>query len=143
MELISRSRKRAARVKAKTKVTVVIGNPPYRERAEGMGGWVERGSGADPYKPLDDFRAEGNGRHEFNLKNLYVYFWRWGTWKVFDANRDQPNGDTGIVCYITTSGYLRGPGFKGMREYGYVNSNWPRLVQVAPPGKAGVAVPIE
>nr|WP_174814713.1 hypothetical protein [Mycolicibacterium agri] len=124
-------------------MTVVIGNPPYRERAEGMGGWVERGSGADPYKPLDDFRAEGNGRHEFNLKNLYVYFWRWGTWKVFDANRDQPNGDTGIVCYITTSGYLRGPGFKGMREYGYVNSNWPRLVQVAPPGKAGVAVPIE
>ena len=50
--------------------------PPYRERADGMGAWVENGSGADPYRPLDDFRAEGNGRHEFNLKNLYVYFWR-------------------------------------------------------------------
>ena len=76
-----------------------------------MGAWVENGSGADPYRPLDDFRAEGNGRHEFNLKNLYVYFWRWGTWKVFDANADQPNGDTGVVCYITTSGYLNHPGF--------------------------------
>ena len=31
LELISRSRKRAARVKAKTKVTVVIGNPPFRK----------------------------------------------------------------------------------------------------------------
>jgi predicted helicase len=29
LEMISRSRKRAARVKAKTKVTVVIGNPPF------------------------------------------------------------------------------------------------------------------
>lgn len=135
LELISRSRKRAARVKAKTKVTVVIGNPPYRERAEGMGGWVERGSGADPYKPLDDFRAEGNGRHEFNLKNLYVYFWRWGTWKVFDANRDQPNGDVGIVCYITTSGYLRGPGFKGMREYLRRNTTEGWIIDVSPEGQ--------
>ena len=100
-----------------------------------MGGWVERGSGADPYKPLDDFRAEGNGRHEFNLKNLYVYFWRWGTWKVFDANKDQSNGDTGIVCYITTSGYLRGPGFKGMREYLRRNTTEGWIIDVSPEGQ--------
>lgn len=134
LELISRSRKRAARVKAKTKVTVVIGNPPYRERAEAMGGWVEHGSGADPYKPLDDFRAPGNGRTEYVLKNLYVYFWRWGTWKVFDANKDQPNGDVGIVCYITTSGYLRGPGFKGMREYLRRNTTEGWIIDVSPEG---------
>lgn len=135
LELISRSRKRAAKVKAKTKVTVVIGNPPYRERAEGMGRWVENGSGADPYKPLDDFRADDNGRHEFNLKNLYVYFWRWGSWKVFDANADQKNGETGIVCYITTSGYLRGPGFKGMREYlrRHTTEGW--IIDVSPEGQ--------
>lgn len=135
LELISRSRSRAARVKSKTKVTVVIGNPPYRERAEGMGGWIENGSGADPYKPLDDFRAAGNGKHEFNLKNLYVYFWRWGTWKVFDANTDQPDGDTGIVCYITTSGYLRGPGFKGMREYLRRNTTEGWIIDVSPEGQ--------
>jgi hypothetical protein len=136
LELISRSRKRAARVKAKTKVTVVIGNPPYRERADGMDGWVENGSGgADPYTPFDDFRAEGNGKHEFNLKNLYVYFWRWATWKVFDANADQYNGDTGIVCYITTSGYLRGPGFKGMREYLRRNTTEGWIIDVSPEGQ--------
>lgn len=119
LELISRSRSRAATAKAKKKVTVVIGNPPYRERAEGLGSWIENGSDkyADHKRPLDDFRADGNGRTEYVLKNLYIYFWRWATWKVFDANADIPGGDTGVVCYITTSGYLRGPGFKGMREY--------------------------
>lgn len=135
LELISRSRQRAARVKSKTKVTVVIGNPPYRERAEAMGGWVERGDGADPYKPLDDFRAPGNGRAEYVLKNLYVYFWRWGTWKVFDANSNIPDGDTGIVCYITTSGYLRGPGFKGMREYLRRNATEGWIIDVSPEGQ--------
>ena len=134
LELISRSRSRAAKVKAKTKVTVVIGNPPYRERADGMGGWIENGNGADPYRPLDDFRAPGNGRAEYNLKNLYIYFWRWGTWKVFDANAALPDGDTGVVCYITTSGYLRGPGFKGMREYLRRNASEGWVIDVSPEG---------
>src|SRR5680860_1199013 len=35
---IAQSRRRADRSKARTPVTVVIGNPPYRERAEGQGG---------------------------------------------------------------------------------------------------------
>lgn len=100
-----------------------------------MGGWVERGSGADPYKPLDDFRAIGNGRTEYVLKNLYVYFWRWGTWKVFDANRDLPDGDVGIVCYITTSGYLRGAGFKGMREYLRRKTSEGWIIDVSPEGQ--------
>lgn len=97
---------------------MVIGNPPYRERAEGLGGWVESGDRTPgAVEPLDAFRAEGNGLSEYVLKNPYVYFWRWATWKVFDAHQEPPDADTGIVCFITTSGYLRGPGFKGMREY--------------------------
>lgn len=135
LELISRSRKLAAEVKSKTKVTVVIGNPPYRERADGMGGWIENGSGADPYRPLDDFRADGNGRHEFKMSNLYVYFWRWGTWKVFDANADLIDGDSGIICYISTSGYLRGRGFKGMREYLRRNTAEGWIIDVSPEGQ--------
>lgn len=134
LDLISKSRSRASEVKAKTTVTVVIGNPPYRERAEGMGRWIENGTGADPYRPLDDFRAAGNGRTEYVLKNLYVFFWRWATWKVFDANADRPGGDTGVVCYITTSGYLRGPGFKGMREYLRRNASEGWIIDVSPEG---------
>lgn len=140
LELISRSRSRAAKVKSGTKVTVVIGNPPYRERAEGMGGWIENGSDSDktkkgdPYRPLDDFRADGNGRTEYVLKNLYIYFWRWATWKVFNANHALTDGDVGVVSYITTSGYLRGPGFKGMREYLRRTSSEGWVIDVSPEG---------
>lgn len=118
LELIAASRRQANDIKRRAHITVVIGNPPYRERAEGLGGWVESGDRTPgSVAPPDAFRAEGNGLSEYVLKNLYVYFWRWATWKVFDAHRDLPDADTGIVCFITTSGYLRGPGFKGMREY--------------------------
>ncbi len=111
---IAQSRRRADRIKARTPVTVVIGNPPYRERAEGQGGWIEAGRQGEGRAPLDHFRAPGNGRYENDMKNLYVYFWRWGTWKVFDA---VPDDRAGVVCFITTAGYLRGPAFRGMREY--------------------------
>lgn len=118
LKLIAEARHKANEIKAGAKVTVVIGNPPYRERAEGMGGWVEAGSPAVGVKPpLDAFRDAENAQHAHNLKNLYVYFWRWATWKVFDANRDAADGDAGVVCFITTAGYLGGPGFGGMREY--------------------------
>jgi hypothetical protein len=120
LRLIAQSRRRANKVKAKANVTVVIGNPPYRERAEGMGGWVEKGSeahGQHARGVLQDFRLDGNGRVEYVLKNLYVYFWRWATWKVWESTPTEPDGDAGIVCFISTSGYLGGPGFKGMRNY--------------------------
>jgi GNAT superfamily N-acetyltransferase len=64
---ISDSRRQASIVKRDEPVTVVLGNPPYRERAEGEGGWVEMGSeGGRKRKKkgghaiLDDFRADGN-----------------------------------------------------------------------------------
>ena len=118
LELIASSRRKANKIKANEIVTVVIGNPPYLENAAGHGGWIEQGirsQGIAP--PLNDFRTDGDGVYVQNLKNLYVYFWRWATWKVFDANRDATDGDAGIVRFISTAGYLSGPGFKGMREY--------------------------
>ncbi len=54
------------------------------------------------------------------LRNLYVYFWRWATWKVFGSGFEDttgiPAGDrAGAVCFITASGFLSGPGFARMR----------------------------
>ena len=64
---------------------------------------------------LEDFLRPaiecGNGGHLKNLYNLYVYFWRWALWKVFDSTEKG-----GIVSFITASSYLRGPGFVGMRQ---------------------------
>ncbi|WP_055482553.1 type ISP restriction/modification enzyme [Sphaerimonospora mesophila] len=129
---IVRSRREANRVKRETPVKVVIGNPPYREQAKGMGGWIEQGAENSGHGiPLRDFKAEGLGRYEYVLSNLYVYFWRWATWKVFDAHPDQP---AGIVAFITTSGFTTGPGFAGMREYLRRTSDEGWIINLSPEG---------
>jgi hypothetical protein len=48
LQVISASRRQANKIKGETPVTVVIGNPPYRERAQGQGGWIEQGRAASP-----------------------------------------------------------------------------------------------
>ncbi|WP_206738652.1 type ISP restriction/modification enzyme [Streptomyces sp. M3] len=113
-DALSASRRRANRIKANTPVTVVIGNPPYDDKAESRGGWVEKRSGSQEPPLLDDFRLPGNGRYEHVLKNMYVYFWRWAAWKVFDAHDADRHG---VVCFISPSGWTAGPGGRGMREY--------------------------
>jgi hypothetical protein len=115
---IAESRRQANRVKVREPITVVIGNPPYKEKAKGLGGWVESGSANSPERPpLEAWMPPpewGVGAHAKHLRNLYVYFWRWATWKVFDHD---PAADRGIVCFITAAGFLNGPGFERMREY--------------------------
>ena len=81
------------------------------------------------------------GRYEYVLKNLYVYFWRWAFWKVFEdsfrALEGQPDSAqrAGVVCFITASGYLNGPGFAGMREYIRRSSSRGWIINVTPEGK--------
>ena len=115
---IAKSRKDANKIKREEKITVVIGNPPYKEKAMGRGGWVESGDrNAKEPAPLAVWMppAEwGMGAHSKHLRNLYVYFWRWATWKVYD--HDAAN-KSGIVCFITVAGFLNGPGFQKMRDY--------------------------
>lgn len=54
-EPVAKSRRAANRIKREQPITVVIGNPPYKEKAEGRGSWVERGTtSSDALKaPLD------------------------------------------------------------------------------------------
>jgi hypothetical protein len=63
----------------------------------------------------------GAGAHAHHLKNLYIYFWRWATLKVFGSGWHDSTGEPdedryGIVCFITVAGFLNGPGFQKMRE---------------------------
>ncbi len=108
----------ANEVKRTERITVVIGNPPYKEKAKCRGGWIEEGTDEAArvallgrWIPPKDW---GVGAHAKHLRNLYVYSWRWATWKVFDHD---PQNDTGIVCFITVAGFLNGPGFQKMRDY--------------------------
>jgi hypothetical protein len=129
--VISESKRRANKIKSEVPVTVVIGNPPYGDKAEGMGGWIEKGAPGVP-APLDAFRLKGNGLTEYVLKNLYVYFWRWATWKVFEST---PDDQAGVICFITSSGYLRGPGTKGMRKYLRREASFGWVIDLTPEGK--------
>lgn len=122
MQPVAQSRRAANRIKKTDKITVVIGNPPYKEKAEGRGGWIESGSAGreapmERWRPPVDWRV---GAHTKHLKNLYVYFWRWATLKVFGAGWADATGlpdrdEEGVICFITVAGFLNGPGFQKMR----------------------------
>ncbi|MDR3510270.1 MAG: N-6 DNA methylase [Caulobacteraceae bacterium] len=124
---IAESRLEANRIKRHEAITVVLGNPPYKEKAKGLGGWVEY-RGKHLRAPLDDWQppvAWGVGAHAKHLRNLYVYFWRWAAWKVFGGDPYRSGTDTtelndwthrrGVVCFISVAGFLNGPGFEKMR----------------------------
>lgn len=115
---IGESRRAANKIKRDEPITVVIGNPPYKEKAKGRGGWIEgEDEKSEDSAPLAEWmppREWGVGAHAKHLRNLYVYFWRWATWKVFDHG---PGNKNGIVCFITVAGFLNGPGFQKMRDY--------------------------
>jgi hypothetical protein len=137
-QLIARQRQQANQVKRDVNVQVSIGNPPYKEKSKGLGGWIE--NGVDPRTgetPLAAFQTDGNANHNQHLRNLYAYFWRWSTWKVFESTDDPDvrNGANGIVCYITATGYLNGPGFRGMREYLRKQCSHGWIINVTPEGR--------
>ncbi len=115
---LAKSRKEANKIKRDEPITVVIGNPPYMVKAKGLGGWIEgENKKAEKMAPLADWmppHAWGVGAHSKHLRNLYIYFWRWATWKVYDHD---PANNTGIVCFITAAGFLNGLGFQKMRDY--------------------------
>lgn len=114
---LAESRRAANAIKRAEPITVVIGNPPYKEKAKGVGGWVESGS-ANIEAPLSAWmppRGWGVSAHAKHLRNLYVYFWRWASWKVFGDGASNPADRKGIVCFITVAGFLNGPGFQKMR----------------------------
>ncbi len=124
VEAVAKSRRDANRVKREQRITVVAGNPPYKEKAKGKGGWIESGAGGKLVAPLDRWKPPAAwrvGAHAKHLKNLYVYFWRWATLKVFASGWTAATGlpdrdEEGIVCFISVAGFLNGPGFQKMRD---------------------------
>ena len=112
-------------MKSTVPVIVCLGNPPY-DRHEAAtpdnrartGGWVRWGDNDGEQAILDDFLAPviatGRGGQLKNIYNLYVYFWRWALWKVFE--HPTAHGP-GVISFISASSYLDGNAFGGMREH--------------------------
>ena len=140
-EPIAQQHAKALKVKAEVPVIVCLGNPPYdRHQAADdtnrtqTGNWVRWGDnpneveheqfkricedGQDRPPILEDFiepvKSAGYGVHLKNLYNLYVYFWRWALWEVFEHKTTK---GPGIVSFISASSYLAGNAFGGMRKH--------------------------
>lgn len=137
-EVLAHEQDRAKRIKLERKVTVVIGNPPYRRverdlKGRGSGGWVIDGKvpGRNSDKSLfDDIldvaKAHTIFSHHASLYNLYVYFWRWAIWKAFEAHGQGP----GVVAFITASSWLHGPGFVGLRQLARESADEIRVIDL-------------
>lgn len=131
-DVIERSRRGANRLKREEPVMVVIGNPPYVDKVKGLSAWVETSNSNNKTSPsLSAFRKPGNGRREYVLSNRYIYFWRWATWKAFDAHSDQP---AGIVAFVCSAGFATGLGFAGMREYLRSTADEGWIIDLSPEG---------
>ena len=120
---MAKSQRDANTVKRNEPITVVMGIPLTRTKRKGIGGWVESGAKgrAAPLDRLDAPRGLGCRRARASSEDLYVYFWRWATWKVFGSGLTDATGlpekdEDDIVCFITVAGFLNGPGFERMRE---------------------------
>ena len=126
MRPISEQRVKALAVKREAPVIVCLGNPPYdrheaarADNGDRTGAWVrwgDDGKGTDAILRdfLDPVAASGHGVRVKNLYNLYVYFWRWAMWKVFEHETSVGGG---VVSFITASSWLEGDAFRGMREH--------------------------
>ena len=141
--VLARDHERALRVKREVPVLVCLGNPPYdrheaasEDNLARTGGWVRYGDALETSEvqglEWSAIRARreqrsilyqgftrpaiqaGHGGGVKNLYNLYVYFWRWALWKVFENGTA---GGPGIVSFISGASYLDGDAFVGMREH--------------------------
>ncbi|WP_197410569.1 type ISP restriction/modification enzyme [Arthrobacter sp. EPSL27] len=114
--VLAEERAKAADVKRLQPVTVVMGNPPYKRRtARSGGGWVVHpASGRALFADITE-SAQRHGVIFSAMRSIYddyVYFWRWAVWKAFEQNPKAP----AVVSFITSSSWLRGPAFVGLRE---------------------------
>ena len=72
MQPIAQSRREANEIKRTEPITVVIGNPPYKEKAEGKGSWIERGAGGKLVAPLDRWHPPPEWGVSAHAKHLRI-----------------------------------------------------------------------
>lgn len=117
---IQREYEAADKVKQTRSILAVIGNPPYKRLKEGetatlVGSWI---GGTTPTDGLwDSFKAPvrdaGWGGDLKTFPDLYIAFWRWTVWRLFEA----PGAlGRGVVCLITNRTFLAGHPFSGLRQ---------------------------
>ena len=102
---LEEERDRAERVKRKTPVLVILGNPPYNGFA-GMAVDEERALSAAYRTTKQVRRPKGQG-----LNDLYVRFFRMAERRIAEKT------GKGVICFISNYSWLDGLSFTGMREH--------------------------
>ncbi|MBK8209130.1 MAG: N-6 DNA methylase [Rhodospirillales bacterium] len=104
----------ADQLKQSIPILAIIGNPPYRrllvgETEELIGDWMAA-KWEIFKKPVQD---AGWGGELNTFPDLYIAFWRWALWKLFESPGATGRG---IVCLITNRTFLAGHPYAGLRQ---------------------------
>jgi hypothetical protein len=105
MSSLAEESRLAGKVKKKTPVLVIMGNPPYSGHSSNVGKWISKEIKAY-------YEVDGKPLGEKNPKWLqddYVKFIRFAQWKIDQAGE-------GVLGFITNHSYLDSPTFRGMRQ---------------------------
>ena len=101
-------------VKRDAPILVVMGNPPYKRLRAGE---TKDLIGADMDERWEDLkqpvRDAGHGLSLNAFPDLYVAFYRWALWRLFEADGAQGRG---VLAFITNRNFLAGRGFGGLRK---------------------------
>ena len=107
-------RREADAVKRDAPILVVMGNPPYKRLRAGEAAEL---IGADMDARWEDLkrpvREAGHGLSLNAFPDLYVAFYRWALWRLFEAEGAQ---GLGVLAFITNRNFLTGRGFGGLRK---------------------------
>lgn len=137
-EVLAAERRHAAQVKRDQPVTVVIGNPPYKRRdAASGGGWVVHPThGRALYDDVTDVAKEAGVVFSAmrSAYDDYLYFWRWALWKAFEQDPARP----AVVSFITSSSWLTGPAFLGLRRIAREHADEMWIVDLGGQGRGAV-----
>ena len=111
---IVQERNAADHVKSGEPIIAIMGNPPYKRLRRGE---VERLVGADMSRRWEDLkqpvRDAGFGLSLNAFPDLYVAFYRWAMWRLFEAEGATGRG---VLAFITNRNFLTGTGFGGLRQ---------------------------
>lgn len=101
-------------VKRDAPILVVMGNPPYKRLSAGE---IPRLIGDDMNDRWEDLKRPvkeaGHGKSLNAFPDLYVAFYRWALWKLFEVDNARGRG---VLAFITNRNFLTGRGFGGLRK---------------------------
>ena len=107
-------RRAADAIKRDAPILVVMGNPPYKRLRVGE---VQDLIGTDMNARWEDLkrpvREAGHGLSLNAFPDLYIAFYRWALWRLFEAEGAQGRG---VLAFITNRNFLAGRGFGGLRK---------------------------